>query len=165
MTRLCDDIAIRAYEPADRDAVIALSLRAWEPVFTSVNGLLGDQLATALHGEDWRAHQAAEVSAALEHHDAWVAESDGHIAGFAVTRIADPDRAIGELHMLAVDPPHQRAGIGRALTDHATEVLRAAGMRVASLSTGGDPGHAPARALYEKSGYRLFPSAQYFKPL
>jgi GNAT superfamily N-acetyltransferase len=67
--------------------------------------------------------------------------------------------------MLAVDPPHQRAGIGRALTEHATTTLRDAGMRVAFLSTGGDPGHAPARALYEHSGYRLFPSAQYFKAL
>ncbi len=38
-------------------------------------------------------------------------------------------------------------------------------MRVAFISTGGDPGHLPARRLYARLGYRLFPSAQYFKVL
>ena len=39
--------------------------------------------------------------------------------------------------------------MGRALADHATAWLRDAGMRVAVIGTGGDPGHAPARRLYD----------------
>jgi GNAT superfamily N-acetyltransferase len=66
---------------------------------------------------------------------------------------------------LAVDPAHQRRGVGLALTDHATEWLRAAGMKVAAVGTGGDAGHAPAGKLYERSGYHLFPIAHYYKPL
>jgi hypothetical protein len=36
---------------------------------------------------------------------------------------------------------------------------------VAVIGTGGDPGHAPARRLYEQAGYRLMQAAQYFKIL
>ena len=33
------------------------------------------------------------------------------------------------------------------------------------VETGTDPGHAPARALYEKAGYRLVTVARYWKKL
>ena len=38
-------------------------------------------------------------------------------------------------------------------------------MRVAMIGTGGDPGHAPARRVYEKADYTLIPMARYFKAL
>ena len=38
-------------------------------------------------------------------------------------------------------------------------------MAVVFIGMGGDPGHAPSRQLYESLGYRLFPSAQYFRVL
>jgi hypothetical protein len=52
-----------------------------------------------------------------------------------------------------------------ALTGKATDWLRVSGMRVAMIDTGGDPGHAPARRVYEKAGYALLPVARYFKAL
>jgi hypothetical protein len=67
--------------------------------------------------------------------------------------------------MLAVDPEGQRQGLGRVLTDHATVWLCDAGMRVAMIGTGGDPGHAPGRRVYERAGYRAMPIARYFKAL
>jgi hypothetical protein len=33
------------------------------------------------------------------------------------------------------------------------------------VETGGDPGHAPARHVYERANYTLFPVARYFKAL
>jgi hypothetical protein len=33
------------------------------------------------------------------------------------------------------------------------------------VETGGDPGHAPARRTYERSGFTLLPIARYFKNL
>jgi hypothetical protein len=33
------------------------------------------------------------------------------------------------------------------------------------IDTGGDPGHAPARRVYEKANYNLLPIARYFKAL
>jgi GNAT superfamily N-acetyltransferase len=158
---------IRDYVDGDRDAVLALSLRAWAPVFASVEGVIGSELSALLHGPDWRPYQERSVAEALAEpaNGRWVAEAEGRVAGFAVARVADRDRRIGELYMIAVDPVAQRRGVGRALTDHATAWLRDAGMRVAALGTGGDPGHEPARRLYERAGYRPLPGVQYFRAL
>jgi GNAT superfamily N-acetyltransferase len=158
---------IRDYSRADHDAVVALSLRAWTPVFASMETVLGAELATLLHGEDWREHQARSVSETLADPSkrSWIAQADGQITGFVVAATADAERRMGEIAMLAVDPPNQHHGFGRALTDHATAWLRDSGMRVAVIGTGGDPGHAPARRIYEQAGYTLMPAAQYFKVL
>ena len=94
----------------------------------------------------------------------WVADVDGVAAGFVAVRIHD-DRRIGEIDMLAVDPPHQRLGIGTALTRVALDWIRASGVRVAMVGTGADPGHAPARRAYEKAGMKLVPMARYFMKL
>lgn len=67
--------------------------------------------------------------------------------------------------MLAVDPAAQGRGTGSALTAFATDWLRSAGMRVAMAETGGDPGHAPARQVYQQAGYAPLPVARYFRAL
>jgi len=72
---------------------------------------------------------------------------------------------LGEIYMVAVDPAHQRRGGGIALTTHATDWIRRQGMTVALIDTGGDPGHAPARRLYERAGYVPVPIVKYFKRL
>jgi ribosomal protein S18 acetylase RimI-like enzyme len=159
--------AIRTASPDDHAAIIALTLRAWEPVYPEVNAVLGPELAELLHGTDWREHQEREVREALESPSMtfWVAETDGAVTGFVAARVVDPRRAIGEVYIVGVDPSAQRTGVGAALTEHATGWLRDQGMRVAYISTGGDPAHAPARALYERLGYRALPGVQYFKAL
>ncbi len=43
--------------------------------------------------------------------------------------------------------------------------LRRSGMRVAMVETGGDPGHTPARRVYEKTGYTVLPVSWYFQAL
>ena len=77
----------------------------------------------------------------------------------------DRERRLGEILMLAVDPDSAGRGVGGALTDFATEWLRSAGARIAMVGTGGDPGHAPARRVYERAGYTALPVARYFKAL
>ena len=158
-------LTIRATDEADRDSVLELAARAWEPVFASVNNVLGSELARSLHGDDWRTHHAAEVATVLEEMTSWVAERDRATVGFAAARVVDPDRRIGEVHILGVDPAAQRTGVGAALVRHAEEWLREQGMSVVFIGTGGDPGHAPARRLYESLGYRPFPVVQHYKKL
>jgi GNAT superfamily N-acetyltransferase len=80
-------------------------------------------------------------------------------------KIYDPERSMGEINMLAVDPDHQGGGIGTALTEFALDMLKEVGMKVAMVETGGDPGHAAARRTYEKAGYVLLPIARYFENL
>ena len=43
--------------------------------------------------------------------------------------------------------------MGTTLYEFAVERMREAGMRVATVSTGGDPSHAPARRAYQKAGF------------
>jgi ribosomal protein S18 acetylase RimI-like enzyme len=160
-------LRIRDRTPADDEPIVALSLRAWKPVFSSVASELGPELNTLLHGEDWHDHQEREVRETLarEGMHTWVAEEDGRVAGFVSAAVVDPRRLIGEIAMLAVDPASQRHGIGTELTALATEWLRESGMRVAFLGTGGDEGHAPARRVYERAGFTRFTVAQYFRAL
>ena len=84
--------------------------------------------------------------------------------GFVSARLTG-DGQIGEIFMLAVDPRWQDGGIGTALTDTATDWLRQSGAHVALVETGGDPGHAAARRVYEKADYTVLPIARYFKAL
>jgi GNAT superfamily N-acetyltransferase len=53
--------------------------------------------------------------------------------------------------------------VGTALLDHALAELRRAGVELAVIATGGDPGHAPARALYEKAGFDGFRLMRYYR--
>lgn len=56
--------------------------------------------------------------------------------------------------VLAVDPGFQRRGIGRALMEHSQARALDAGMVMMMVETGDDPGHEPARAVYEACGYQ-----------
>jgi GNAT superfamily N-acetyltransferase len=159
--------AIRDYDAADEEAVVALSLRAWAPVFASMEAVVGREISRRLHGEDWSVHQAASVRESL-HDDGmkvWVAESDGAVVGFVTAQVADADRAIGQIEKVAVDPAVQNSGLGSELTELATSWLREIGMSVAAIGTGGDDGHAPARHVYDKAGYTPLVNVLYFKAL
>jgi GNAT superfamily N-acetyltransferase len=161
---------IRPLDPADRDAVVALSLRAWAPAFASMKEVMGPAVYEAVYEAQypsgWRESQRVAVGHACDSGtiQIWVAETDAAIAGSVAVRLHGADR-MGEIHMLAVDPSHQRKGVAGALIDRATGWIADKGMRSVMVETGGDAGHAPARAAYEKAGFTPFPVSRYFKAL
>lgn len=157
---------IRPFERADVDAVVHLSLRAWEPVFASFRQVLGREIERELHGPDWREYQqrAVEEVCASTTASIWVADCENDVVGFVAVELLQ-ERGIGEIYMLAVDPDYQDRGLGGSLTVFALERMKDAGMVVGMVGTGGDPGHAPARRTYEKTGFQLMPMARYFKML
>ena len=157
---------IRSFDDRDTDAVVALSLRAWAPVFASLERVLGSDIFGRLH-PNWREDQQRAVEDVLAEKEGrvWVAEVDGTAVGFVSVGIFDTKRSMGEISMLAVDPDHKDSGIGTALTEFALDRLKDEGMKVAMVETGGDPGHAAARRTYEKVGFVLLPIARYFKNL
>jgi GNAT superfamily N-acetyltransferase len=158
---------VRPLEDRDVDAVVDLSLRAWAPVFASLERVLGPGIFERLNPEGWRKSQRQAVKDVCDARDkhVWVAEADGAAIGFVAIELRDPERKMGEISILAVDPDHEGAGIGTALTEFALDRLKEAGMKVAMVETGGDPGHAAARHTYEKAGCTLLPIARYFKSL
>jgi ribosomal protein S18 acetylase RimI-like enzyme len=157
---------IRPFDDRDAEVVVDLSLRAWAPVFESLEQALGSEIFGRMH-PDWREDQrrAVEDVCAAKKARVWVAEVDGTAVGFVAIELHHPEHSMGEISMLAVDPDHQGGGIGTALTVFALDRLKDAGMKVAMVETGGDPGHAAARRTYEKAGYVLLPIARYFKNL
>ena len=158
---------IRPFDDRDAEAVVDLSLRAWAPVFASLERVLGDDVFGRLH-PDWREDQRRAVEHVLAEKEGrvWVADMGaGVVVGFVSIGVFDAERSMGEISMLAVDPDYQGGGIGTALTEFALEGLKDSGMKVAVVETGGDPGHAPARRAYEKAGLVLLPIARYFKNL
>ena len=156
-------IAIRPLGPDDAEAIVRLSLRAWAPVFDSLANAMGPGLFRHLH-PDWRVDQENDVRAACATKQTWVAEIESEVVGFVAVELRRA-QSEGEIHMLAVDPDHQERGIGTTLTSFAVDRIREAGMTLAIVETGGDPGHAPARRTYEKAGFTVLPIARHFLPL
>lgn len=158
-------ITIRALADDDIDAVVEFSVRAWKPVFESFAQVLGSRIYQRLY-PDWLAGQAQAVAGVCrdEKSHVWVAEMDGRLAGFAAVVFHEaPTR--GEIDMLAVDPECQRRGVADALITYAVERISESGAVLAEIGTGGDPGHAPARAAYEKAGFTALPLVRYYKAL
>ena len=157
---------IRPYEAQQLDAVIRLSLRAWEPVFESIQQAMSAEVYQVFYPEHWRVSQQKAVKdvCVAEDTNVWVAMDAEATVGFVAVKLHSED-SMGEIYMIAVDPDHQGRGIGSALAEFALDWMKNAGMSIAMVDTGGDPGHAPARHTYEKVGFDLFPVARYFKRL
>ncbi len=159
-------MVIEPYEDSKLDAIVRLSLRAWEPVFESLQAAMLPEVYRAFYRDDWRAAQRAAVKSVCADEDVhvWIASEESRTSGFVALKL-HPEDQMGEIYMIAVDPDFQRRGIATSLTSHSVEWFKNVGMSIAMVETGGDPGHAPARRAYEASGFRLLPVARYFKAL
>jgi ribosomal protein S18 acetylase RimI-like enzyme len=134
---------IRRYQSSDRDWVIAVA--------AEVYGDLGDYAAII---PPWLDHPGVM---------GWVAETDGATAiarGFCLLgfyAVDDGRGAIAELVALAVAPPFQGNGIGRALLDHAIAMAEQACHRVERaemrLTVAAD--NSVGLHLYETTGFEL----------
>ena len=155
--------SLRPFEETDVDAVVRLSLRAWAPVFASFREVWGDDLFHRFH-PDWRKSQATDVRDALTKNETWVSVDGSTVTGF-VNVIFNTDKRQAPVYMVAVDPDYQREGVATALMEFAEAEMIRRGITLATVGTGGDPGHAPARATYDKLGFTPFPQVFYSKLL
>jgi GNAT superfamily N-acetyltransferase len=156
---------IEPYNGQHREAVVALSLRAWAPVFESLEKIFEPAVYREWYPNGWRPvqQQSVETTCADPNFHTWVARDGDAIAGFVAVRLVDA--TMGEVYMIAVDPDFQKRGIAGALTEFAVRWMKDQGASICMVETGGDPGHGPARRTYEKHGFRLFPVARYFRKL
>ena len=159
-------LEIRPFLDKDLDAIVQLSLLAWEPVFISFKQILGPKIYPIIY-PDWRKSQREGVETTCkdkEKVNVLVAEIDGKVAGFLAYEFHKEDET-GEVLLLAVHPECQNLGIGTELNIIALQKMKAAGMKMAVVGTGGDEAHAPARRSYEKAGYTALPLVRYYKDL
>jgi ribosomal protein S18 acetylase RimI-like enzyme len=129
---------------------------AFAPVFASFRSLLGEglyELAQAREDEE-QAELLASMLAPGSGWEVYAAELAGAVVGFVSVQLK-LDKQTGEIGLNAVHPDYAGKGVGTAMYDFALARMKEAGMRVATVSTGGDPSHAPARRAYEKAGFAV----------
>ena len=157
---------IVSYSTEYREALLEMSLRAWEPVFPRMHDDVPEFVYDAFYPQGWQQRQLNDLKEVLdqEPQNVSAALDDERPVGWVCTRI-HPEDQMGEIYVIAVDPECQRRGVGQLLMEHASAQIKGAGMRMVMVETGGDSGHAPARGLYESEGFVRWPVARYFKDL
>jgi len=161
------DVEVRPYEESDLETIVEFALRAWQPVFESLRQVLGEAIFARLHQPEWTAVQAEAVRSCCTdgERNVFVAAAEGLPVGFAAVALNAFHERMGVVDMIAVDPRYQRRGIAKLLMERSVEHMRMQGMDIAAVGTGGDPGHGPARALYEALGYTALPGVRYLRLL
>lgn len=165
-SNLAGGIRLAAYREQDRDDLLDLALRSWEPVFGALEREVSPFVYRAFYPSGWQARQRADLAEVLdtEPTNVDVAFDGERPVGWVCTRL-HPEDQMGEVYVLAVEPAYQRRGVGRVLTEHSCNRARSAGMSMVMVETGDDSGHAPARATYEAIGFERWPVARYFRDL
>ena len=147
-----------------------ISLRTFIPGQDEADWILLNARAFASHPE-----QGKWTRADLEHREAapwfdpdgfFLAERDGHLAGFHWTKIHKPEAAqpdagqpdagqpgepVGEVYVVGVDPGEQGTGLGRALTLAGLRYLQEQNMPAVMLYVDGD--NTAAIHLYSRLGF------------
>lgn len=158
---------IRAFVQDDLAPLTELTIQTFRPFYEdSFRPLMGEVVFANQHG-DWREDyrkQVAELHAPERNTYVAVAENEDGITGYVAWSV-DPARRNGNVTILAVSAEHRRHHVGTALCEYAFAQMRTLGADVVEIGTGGDPFHAPARALYEKLGCTPLPVAVYYRQL
>lgn len=145
---------MRPFQPDDIGRLVELTVETFEPFYEqSFRRAVGDAVFAHHHGA-WRADYAELVPGLHDpENDKYVAvvEVQSHVVGYVAWNV-DDRRRHGAIEMLVVASTHRGRELGTTLCEHAFADMRARGVEVVEIGTGGDAFHAPARALYESLG-------------
>lgn len=163
LNRLRAMTLISPYETKHSQALLELSIRAWAHVFPALEQAVPRFVFECFWPQGWQERQLADLTKVLvgEPENLDVALVREQPVGWVCTRM-HPEDNMAEIYVLVVDPDYQRQGIGKALLAQAKERARSGGMSMVMVETGDDPGHAPARGVYEANGFERWPVARYF---
>lgn len=151
---MVENCHIRAFEPGDLPKLHEIREAAYKPVFQSFRNIVGEKIAPIAFAsaEREQAELLDRICEERSSHDVFVVECSPEVVAFCSVSL-DRDSKIGEIHLNAVHPDFQGKGIGTLMYNFALNRMREAGMSVATVGTGGDPSHAPARRAFEKAGF------------
>jgi ribosomal protein S18 acetylase RimI-like enzyme len=158
---------LRPFRSADREPLLELTIATFGPFFEdSFRSIVGDAVMVNQHGawrDDYRDMWRTLHDPQHDRHVV-VAEESGTLLGFAAWR-TDPARRSGEIEIIGVAAERRRHHVGRALCTHAFDAMRADGVEVVSIGTGGDRFHDAARAFYDSLGMTAMPLVRYYLAL
>lgn len=149
-----DDFQMREAREFDFSALEEIRAAAFAPVFASFRDLLGDSLYEIVQAREDE-EQSELLASLLASDSSWrvyAAEVADELVGFIALQL-DQDSRVGEIGLNAVHPKHAGQGVGTRMYEFALSRMKEAGMRAATVATGGDDSHAPARRAYEKAGF------------
>ncbi|RLI37816.1 GNAT family N-acetyltransferase [Candidatus Bathyarchaeota archaeon] len=159
-------IRVRLARAEDIEPSCEIAVEAWEPIYDNYRRILGDELFNILH-KGWEERKANSIREHYKRHPNWmlVTEMDGEILGF-ITFTLDREKMIGEIGNNAVKPKYQGRGIGTEQYRRVIEIFKYEGMRFATVTTGLDDAHKPARRAYKKVGFnKAIPMVTYYMKL
>lgn len=148
------NLAIRFANLDDVPRLQEIREAAFEPVFSSFRAILGNEIYELAQAREDKA-QGELLASILDPESTWevyAVELSGIVVGFVSVRL-NMDTKIGEIGLNAVQPDNAGKGVGTAMYNFAVARMKEVGMRVATVATGGDPSHAPARGAYRKAGF------------
>ena len=147
---------IRIANNNDLPTMEEIRQKAFRPVFASFQNILGDEIySIAQEPEDNK--QSELLSSMLAPDSEWqlfVFELSQQVIGFVSVQLGRETK-VGEIGLNAVHPDYSGKGFGTEMYKFAIEIMKESGMQVATVATGGDISHAPARRAYEKSGFSV----------
>ena len=157
-------MTIRKAEERDIEAVCAITVAAWTPIYETYRRELGDEIFETFCS-DWQSGKRASVTVAMRGERGYVTERDGRVVGF-ISYFADTRTKTGVIGENAVAPDCRGQGIAGAQYAFVFERMREEGLTGARVTTGLDESHAPARRAYGKAGFEAgMPSITYYRNL
>jgi GNAT superfamily N-acetyltransferase len=161
------DPSLRPFEPGDLPALQHIRQAAFEPVFRSFRDIVGAEIAAIAftHADADQAKLLDDICTAGSGHHVLVVTVGMEIVGF-VSFTVDTDKRTAEIGLNAIHPRHAGRGLGTWMYKHVLTRMKELGAALATVGTGGDPSHAPARRAYEKAGFGpALPSIYLYKLL
>ncbi|MEM7061607.1 MAG: GNAT family N-acetyltransferase [Cyanobacteria bacterium P01_B01_bin.77] len=151
------NLVLRPVKSDDAPRLQEIRQAAFEPIFASFRSILGDEIYELAQAREDEGQAEFLSSMILKPESGWelyAAELTGIVVGFVSVQL-NLDTRVGEIGLNAVHPDFSSRGVGTAMYNFAIARMKATGMRVATVATGGDPSHAPARCAYRKAGFMV----------
>jgi hypothetical protein len=146
---------IRKYKPDDLTVVMDIGNKAWRKIYKMFRETYGDELFQLITPDE-TTKKGNQIKEHCERNPEWVliCEEDGNVVGF-ITFSLDFDKKIGTIGNNAKDLDCDLKGIGQQMYKAVFDYFRDNGMIYASVHTGLDYAHAPARKAYERAGFNI----------
>ena len=159
-------MSVRAFEERDLATVCDIANRAWVNIRKMSRDALGDEISDMLRpeGDNVSKGREMEYNAAVAPQNIFVCERAGRIVGFISFNMGE--NLVGTIGNNAVDPECGEKGVGQEMYQAVFEHFKQNGMKAATVTTGLDYAHAPARRAYVRAGFdRELRSVTYFRKL
>lgn len=138
------------------EAVQNIVIEGWKPIRKAQKALIGEISYNAMF-TNWEANKAKSVIICAfggkPGRCCFSAISDGRVAGVLTAHFTDGEIPLMEIGNNSVSAEFAGRGIGSSMYRFILGEAKKRGCRYASVETGLDDGHAPARRAYEKAGF------------